>query len=101
MSGAHSRRKGRQGENEFVQRLRFYGYEAERISEAGLAGPDVRALGGRLIEVKRRQKLPATLAKWGLDAQIVAVREDLGHWYLWMSLEEFLDILDERLEDEL
>jgi Holliday junction resolvase len=93
-----SRRKGRRGENELVNKLRFYGYDAKRVSEAGLTGPDVIAFG-KTIEVKRRKTLPALLRLWMRDSQIVAVREDLGHWYLFMSLEEFLDILDERIED--
>ena len=79
-----------------MYKVRFYGHDAERISEAGLAGPDVLAFDGHTVEVKRRKQLPALLRKWIQDSQIVAVREDLGHWYLFLSLEEFLDILDEH-----
>ena len=93
-----SRRKGRRGENEFVNKLLFYGYETTRVSENGLPGHDVEAFG-KTVEVKRRKSLPALLRMWIRDAQIVAVREDLGHWYLFLSLEDFLDILDEHIED--
>ena len=98
--GKASRSKGRRAENEFVAKLRFYGFPAKRVSEAGSPGPDVEAFG-RQVEVKRRAKLPVTLEKWRRDADIVAMREDLGHWMLYMPVEVFLDILDEAIEGDL
>jgi len=99
--GAYERRKGRRGENEFVAKLNFHGYDAERISEAGSPGPDVKAFNGRHIEVKRRKELPATLKRWMRDVPIAAVREDLGHWILCMSMETLLDIIEEYADGEI
>lgn len=99
---AHSRRKGRRGENELVAILEENGYPAERVSEGGSPGLDVEALRGRLIEVKRRAVLPTrTLDLWLSDANLVALRSDRGTWRVYLELDELLDLLEEARHGKL
>ena len=98
MSGAHSRTKGRRFENEVVGYLKAHGYQAERISEAGLAGPDITAFGGRMIEAKIRSRdaFPSLIRKGLRDAQMFIFREDRGPMIIAMELDELLDLLEEE-----
>lgn len=91
-----SRRKGRRFENEVVGYLRAHGYNAERISEAGLPGPDIQAFGGRFIEAKIRERIPQLIRNALRDAQVFVFREDRGPMLVCMELDELLDMLDEQ-----
>ena len=99
MSGKHSRSKGRRFENEVVGVLKANGYNAKRISEAGLPGPDIETFGGRICEAKIREDLNdsdgARLVIKGLkDAPIFFFREDRGPTMVAMELDELFDLLD-------
>ena len=92
MTGSHSRRKGRRGENELAAILAVL--DAHRVSEAGSPGPDVRLGSGHLIEVKRRAttdgfSLPERLLR---DNSIVALRADKREWLICMRPETLIDI---------
>ena len=102
MAGAHSRRKGRTGENELVGYLRANGHAAKRVSEAGSPGPDIEAFNHRLLEVKRRSNVPSqTIEKWLSDVNLVAYRADNQEWTIVCRLSELLDLLEEADNGEL
>ena len=90
-----SRRKGRRFENEVVGYLRAHGYHAERVSEAGLPGPDIQAFGGRYIEAKIRERIPQLIRNALRDVPIFMFREDRGPIIVAMELDELLDMLEE------
>ena len=94
MSGKHSRTKGRRFENEVVGVLKANGYQAQRISEAGLPGPDIATFGGRTCEAKIRQNIPAFIRTGLRDAAIFFFREDGGPIMVSMELDELFDLLD-------
>ena len=94
MAGAHSRQKGRRFENEVVGVLRANGYNANRISEAGLPGPDIDTFGGRQCEAKIRQLVPAFIRRGLTDASVFFFREDRGPILVAMELDELFDIID-------
>jgi hypothetical protein len=96
MSGNHSRSKGRRFENEVVGYLNANGIQARRISEAGLTGPDIEAFGGRMVEAKIRNQIPAIIRKALRDASIFVFREDRGPMLVCMEMTELLDLLDEQ-----
>jgi Holliday junction resolvase len=96
-----SRRKGRRFENEVVGVLKANGYPAERISEAGLPGPDIQTFGGRHCEAKIRQLIPAFIRKGLRDARLFFFREDGGPIMVAMELDELFDLLDWHLEHKL
>lgn len=92
VTGSHSRRKGRRGENELAAILHELG--ARRISEAGSPGPDLALGSGHVIEVKRRAttdgfSLPERLLN---GAAIVALRADKREWLICMRPETLIDI---------
>ena len=93
-----SRRKGRRFENEVVGYLNAHGYKAERISEAGLPGPDIQAFGGRMVEAKIRSRdaFPSLIRKGLRDASMFIFREDRGPMIVAMELDELLDLLEEE-----
>ena len=94
-----SRRKGRRFENEVVGYLKAHGYHAERVSEAGLPGPDIRAFGGRYIEAKIRKDekdiTPRMVIKALRDVAMFIFRLDRGPILVAMELDELLDMLEE------
>ena len=94
MAGKHSRTKGRRFENEVVGVLRANGYNANRISEAGLPGPDIDTFGGRQCEAKIRQLVPAFIRRGLTDASVFFFREDRGPILVAMELDELFDIMD-------
>ena len=99
MSGAHSRQKGRRFENEVVGVLRANGYNANRISEAGLPGPDIEAFDHIMCEAKIRHDLDtpdgARLVLEGLeDATIFFFRQDNGPLLVASYGSQFFDLLD-------
>jgi len=96
MSGAHSRNKGRRFENEVVGVLKANGYKAERISEAGLPGPDIKAFGGRYIEAKIRERIPMLIRNALRDVSMFMFRENGGPIIVAMELDELCDLLDWR-----
>ena len=102
MGGAHSRRKGRTGENELVGYLNAHNYPARRISEGGMPGPDITAFNGRLVEVKRRARVPSVVIEgWLRDVNMAAYRADGGEWTVVIRLTELLDLLDEAEDGDL
>jgi Holliday junction resolvase len=96
-----SRRKGRRFENEVVGVLRANGYQADRISEAGLPGPDIATFGGRHCEAKIRQLIPAFIRTGLRDARIFFFREDKGPIMVSMELDELFDLLDWKVNQVL
>ena len=92
---AHSRRKGRRGENEAVAML---GGDAERISEGGSSGPDVK-WRGRYGEIRRRrdtyQSMNRIVAEFDGDTSFYVTRLDRGQWIFIAPLHVILDMLDE------
>ena len=93
--GRSQREKGRRGENELVKYLTARAFDAERISAMYKPGADVKAFGGRLVEVKRRaQPVSKQLDDWLEDVDLVAVRVDRGVWHCWLELDVLLDLID-------
>ena len=97
--GASQRNKGRRGENELVGYLNAHGFPARRISETGMPGPDITSFNGRVIEVKRRGRVPSVVIEnWLQDVNLAAYRADGGEWTVVIRLTELLDMLNEAAE---
>ena len=87
-----SRRKGADGEREAARLL-----GAQKISRMYQPGPDLQMPDGRYVEIKRRKAGWKELYKWlGDDSQLLAMRADNKEWLMCMTLDTFLDILDEH-----
>jgi hypothetical protein len=104
MTGKKSRQKGRTGENDWAKKT-----GGERISEAGMPGPDVKTPGlwfgpHYLAEVKRPAKIVGQLREYieqmeGEGADHLAFREDRGEWYVVLKAEPHMYV--EIEEDEV
>ncbi len=95
--GASERRKGRRAENEAAALLGG----AERISEAGSSGPDLR-WRGRFVEVRRResfQSMNQIVGELDGDASLYMTRTNRGDWYGVLRIVDLLDLLDEAFEE--
>lgn len=84
-------RKGRRGELEWAQKV-----EGQRISQQGVAGPDVQDKHGRLWEVKRVKRLPESIKMhlrqaYREGAHAVAIREDRGRWIVMMWYDSYME----------
>ncbi len=87
-----SRRKGAKGEREAAALL-----GAVKISRMYQPGPDLQMPDGRFVEIKRRKKAWTEIYRWlDDDAQLLALRADKKEWLVCMTLNVFLDILDEH-----
>ena len=63
-------------------------------------GPDLKLPDGRFVEVKARSKGFRELHKWlADDAQILMLKADRQPWLVTMTLETYLDILEEHDAD--
>ena len=92
MAGKPSRDKGQRGEREAARLL-----GAVKISRMYQPGPDLVMPDGRHVEIKRRKNGWKELYKWlGDDSQLVAMRADRREWLIAMTLDTFLDILEEH-----
>ena len=103
--GARSKRKGSEGEREFLQLLKSAGIEAKRNDQmfiGGVDNPDISArIGGRAFhfEVKRteRFRLYDAVEQAQSDANghrvpVVAHRMNRRPWVVVLSLEDFLKL---------
>ena len=103
--GAKSKRKGNQGEREFLQLLKNCGINAQRndqMFKGGTDNPDISAeIGGRAFhfEVKRteRFRLYDAVEQAQSDANghrmpVVAHRMNHRPWVVVLSLEDFIKI---------
>ena len=103
MSGRKSRDKGKRGEREARDRIRRYGYNAQRGVQykGGPDSPDVTGLPGVHLEVKRVQALQLYVALSQSDSDaaedefpVVMHRKDRQDWVIiqpfddWMLLYE-------------
>ena len=60
-------------------------------------GPDLQMPDGRFVEIKRRKNGWKQIYSWlSDDAQLVAMRADRKEWLIAMTLDTFLDILEEH-----
>ena len=104
--GRKSQRKGKAGENEFLQLLQDRGIEARRNDQkyvGGRGNPDVGAQIGERnfhFEVKRTEKfrLYEALSQAQRDAEIdcipvVAHRSNRHQWAVVLTLEDFLQLV--------
>lgn len=87
----NNRRRGRNAENEFTNT-----YGKKRISEAGVAGPDVLDKRGNLVEVKRIKAMPKLLQSWINQARtegadLIAFRANRGRWYIIIEADQYYD----------
>ena len=102
----NSKRKGNDGEREFLQHLKNRGIDAQRndqMFKSGKDNPDISAkIGGRAIhfEVKRteRFRLYEALEQAKRDADgrrmpVVAHRMNRKPWVVVLTLEDFLGIM--------
>ena len=95
----NSKRKGSQGEREFCELCRSYGYDARRndqIYTGGKDNPDVGGLPGVHVEVKRTEKLNIHAAMQqairdadGKAVPIVAHRRNRDIWLITMRAEDW------------
>ena len=95
--GASERRKGRRAELEAAAILGG----AERISEAGSPGPDLR-WRGRFVEVRRResfQSMNQIVGELDGDAALYMTRLSRGDWFGVLRIDTLLDLLDEAQEE--
>lgn len=104
--GAKSKRKGNEGEREFLQLLKDRGISAQRNDQKYIGGhgnPDVGAqIGNREFhfEVKRTEKfrLYEALSQAQKDAEtehmpVVAHRSNRHPWVVVLTLEDFLQLV--------
>lgn len=85
----NNRRKGKNGEKDFVQR-----YGGKVVSRIGEPGPDALDINGRFVEVKRIKALPALLRGWILQAkregaEYCAFRADRDKWYVLIDADSY------------
>ncbi len=93
MSGSRSRNKGAAAEREVARLL-----GAKKVSRMYQPGPDLVMSDGRMVEVKRRKDSWRELYRWlADDAQLLALRADREPWLVVMTVDTFLDMLDERV----
>jgi len=96
-----SKAKGREGENEIVEVLAEFGIKAERMPLSGMLGGkyrnDIRLVGGKRAEVKRRKSGLKTVYKWleQDDANYLFFRPDgdKGKWIAIMPIKEFAELV--------
>lgn len=99
MSGLRSRRKGLEGEREFVNT-----YGGERVPLSGAQGG---SFTGDVVnvpyigkgEIKRRARGFQSLYNWLADNDFLAVRADRKKWLVVMPMDDLKLLLDEM--DEL
>lgn len=91
--GKRSRNTGNRTELEVAKLLPG----ARKVSYAWRPGPDI-IWRDRVVEVKYRKDGGgfALLYRWLADAQILAVRARRREWLIVMTVDELLDLLDER-----
>lgn len=107
--GKLSRDKGKAGEREVVHLMRKYGFEARRGQQfrGTKDSPDVvHNMKGFFAEVKRREQvnLYKTLEKADEekpegDISIVFHRKDRARWLVTLDAEDFLRMLQEKLDE--
>ena len=94
MSGKPSRDKGARRE---LEGARLIG--ATKISRMYGPGPDLKLPDGRFVEVKALANGWKKLHRWlSDDAQILMLKADRQPWLVTMTLETYLDLIDEAKE---
>lgn len=107
MSGAMSRNKGNRGENEAKGILEHYGFEVQRMRQAGKAnsGADLLAFLDAInlsVEVKRPKVAPrffekalrqARLSGHGKAIPVVMCRGNHAPWTVTLELSDWLRLL--------
>jgi len=108
MSGKASRDKGNRGERDLVNRLKAYGFEAERVPLSGAAGGtfsgDLRVVvAGETLscEVKVRGNGFKQLYDWLGDNHCLIVRADRKQPLLVIPLAEAVELLKLASSDTL
>lgn len=98
----NSKRKGKEGELEFVKLCRAYGYNARRGQQySGIEGKDVIGLPGVHVEVKRRERfdLYNAVGQAVRDAKgelpMVAHRKNNCGWLITMRAEDWFELYRE------
>lgn len=100
--GRSSQQKGKRGEEELVEQLRQYEYQAERSPSQNYGtAPDVVGLPGVHIEVKRTERLNLDQAmeqsirdaeRFHDGAPAVFHRKNRRPWLVTMRLEDFMKL---------
>lgn len=107
----NSRAKGCRGEREVAELLRSYGYEARRGQQFS-GSPDspdvVSSLEGFHIEVKRVEQFNVYKAleqanedKGEDEKAIVFHKKNNKGWVICMDANDFLQLLDSKIKDEI
>jgi len=105
MSMINSREKGKRGERDVVKVLRSHGYSEARRGvqyHGGPDSPDVVGVPGYHFEVKwtKRTDMYGWIAQakkdCGGNVPIVVHKKDGEEWLVIMTLEDFLDGIDQQ-----
>lgn len=104
--GKHQRQKGAAGEREVMKLFnRALGTNERRILGQARDGGADGKVGRYRIEVKRRKRI-AAISQWYAQVSkgateseipVVVMREDHGEWKVLLSLDDFLNIVDDSV----
>lgn len=108
MTGAHSQRKGANGEREVVAIYKTVGFDARRNFGSGSqGGGDITGSVPDVPEVKRVKALPAKLRDWIGQAREGAVgsgkpwcvwhRQDGDTWCVTIDAGYYVELLEDRV----